>query len=465
MATETTKSSDAKIKVKWLITVGIPLMIFLVPTNEMFSREVKLFFVFTSLIILMVAFEFFDSLIPALLLPTLYTVFGVVDAKVAFNSWTSTTLYMILGAFVLTNVLDESGLLNRIAYWCIKRSGGTYNGTLYGIFLAGIVLAIVTFNSSYVIMVTLAYGICRAMGFGKSKEAALLMMMGAMGALTVKVFIFNPVYVSLAETGARELVSDFTIAWHHQLIYNFPALVMALIYIWLITKLYKTKNIKFAGGKAYFESEYAKLGPMNLAEKKSILILIALMAFILTSPLHGMPVAYGFMLFPWLFFMPGINVGTTKSIKNINMSVIFFVSACMSIGGVATALGINTMLSEAITPIVAGMPPVGVLYLVLIVGTLSNFILTPTAMMGCLTTPLVQVALDLGMNIWPPILTIIYTTDMVFLPYEVAVLLIFFGFGMMSMADFVKLNCLKNLVFFVLFGLIQIPWWRMLGLL
>lgn len=458
------KKQDKILILKWLVTLGIPLFLFLIPNTEIYTGNIKLFFVFTVMIILMVAFEFFDSLIPALLLPTLYTVFNVVEAKTAFSSWTSLTLYMILGAFVLTNVLDESGLLRRIAYWCIRKSGGSYTGVLYGTFLVGIVLAVMTFNSSYVIMVTLAYGICKAMGFGKSKEAAIVMMTGAMGALTVKVFIFNPVYVSLAQAGTQQLIPEFTIAWHHQLLYNFPAFIMAIVFIWLLTKIYHTKNIKFEGGREYFEAEYQKLGAMSTAEKKSMLILLAMMLYILTNPLHGQKIEYGFMLFPWLFYLPGINVGTKESIKNINMSVIFFVSACMSIGSVATTLGINTILSEMVTPIVSGMSPVLVLYVILIIGTLSNLVLTPTAMMGCLTTPLVQVALDTGMNVWPSILTIIYSTDMVFLPYEVAVLLIFFGFGMMSMSDFIKLYSLKNLVVFILFGLLQIPWWHLMGI-
>lgn len=456
---------DKKTLIKWFVTLAIPLFLFLIPCGEVYTWKLKLFFVFTVMIIFMVAFEFFDALVPAMLLPTLYTVFGVVEAKVAFSSWTSTTLYMILGAFILTTVLDDSGLLSRIAYWVIRKSGGSYTGVLYGVFFAGITLAIVTFNSSYVIMVTLAYGICKAMGFGKSKESALVMMTGAMGALTVKVFIFNPVYVSLAEAGTQQFIPDFTIAWHHQLIYNFPAFIMAIVFIWVLTKLYKTKKIQFVGGKEYFESEYEKLGPMSLAEKKSVVILLAMMLFIVTNPIHGLPVAYGFMLFPWLFFMPGINVGTKESIKKVNFGVIFFAGACMSIGTVATTLGINTILSQAVTPILADKSPAVVLYAVLIIGTLSNLVLTPTAMMGCLTTPLVQISMDLGMSPWPAILTTIYSTDMIFLPHEVAVLLIFFGFGMMSMKDFIKLYSIKNLVVLILFGVLQIPYWYLIGLL
>ena len=456
---------DKNTMIKWLVTLALPLILFLIPCGDVYTWKIKLFLVFTVMIICMVAFEFFDALVPAMLLPTLYTVFGVVESKVAFSAWTSTTLYMILGAFILTTVLDDSGLLSRIAYWVIRKSGGSYTGALYGIFFAGIALAVVTFNSSYVIMATLAYGICRAMGFGKSIESALVLIVGAMGALTVKVFIFNPVYVSLAEAGTQQFLPEFAIAWHHQLIYNFPAFIMAIVTIWVFTKIFKTKNVKFDGGKEYFENEYRKLGPMSLAEKKSIVILIAMMLFIVTNPIHGLPVAYGFMLFPWLFFMPGINVGTKESIKKVNFGVIFFAGACMSIGTVATTLGINTLLSQVVTPILADKSPTIILYAVLIIGTLSNLVLTPTAMMGCLTTPLVQISMDLGMSPWPAILTAIYSTDAIFLPHEVAVLLIFFGFGLMSMKDFIKLYTIKNIVVFVLFGVLQIPYWYLIGLL
>ena len=85
------KKQDKILILKWLVTLGIPLFLFLIPNTEIYTRNIKLFFVFTVMIILMVAFEFFDSLIPALLLPTLYTVFNVVEAKTAFISWTSQT--------------------------------------------------------------------------------------------------------------------------------------------------------------------------------------------------------------------------------------------------------------------------------------------------------------------------------------------------------------------------------------
>lgn len=98
---------------------------------------------------------------------------------------------MILGAFVLTNALEECGILMRIAYWIIKTCGGTYNRTLYALYLVGLVLGIICFCGHYLLLISLTYGICKAMGFGKSKEGTLMMMVGGIAALNVKLFAYR----------------------------------------------------------------------------------------------------------------------------------------------------------------------------------------------------------------------------------------------------------------------------------
>ena len=50
-------------------------------------------------------------------------------------------------------------------------------------------------------------------------------------------------------------------------------------------------------------------------------------------------------------------------------------------------------------------------------------------MMAVLPAPFAQLSLNLGMNPLPSLLTIIYSTDFVFLPHEVPAYLIMFGFG------------------------------------
>ena len=56
MSTQAAKVSKGTL-IKWLITIAVPLLLFLIPETETYSYNVKMFLVVTVLGILMVAFE------------------------------------------------------------------------------------------------------------------------------------------------------------------------------------------------------------------------------------------------------------------------------------------------------------------------------------------------------------------------------------------------------------------------
>ena len=129
----------------WLVTILISVAIMLVPTSETFTPEIRAYLMLSICVISIVAFDLMDIIIPSVLLPVAYYIFHVVPIQTAYAPFTTDTFWMILGAFVLTNALDECGILKRIAYWIIKTCGGTYNRTLYALYLVGLILGIITF--------------------------------------------------------------------------------------------------------------------------------------------------------------------------------------------------------------------------------------------------------------------------------------------------------------------------------
>jgi len=450
--------------IQWIITLGVPLLMFLIPTNELFTPEIRLYLIFTVFIILMVAFEFFTILIPAILLPSLYCASGLVSASVAFSSWSNKVIYMIIGAFVLTSVLDNCGLLKRISLFCIRKSGGTFNGIMYGLFFTGCFLALITFCNSYMVMVCLGYGVCQAMKLKKSKEAAALMMAAGVGANTVCLFVYDPSMMTLLQTNARTIIPDFEITWVDQLLYNAPLIFFCLIFIWIMTKVCKTTNFKVTGGKEYFEEEYKKLGSISVKEKKSVVVLALLLIYLLTNPIHHLDISYGFMFLPWLLFLPGVNVGSEEDIKSVKLDMVFFISACLSIGLVGNELGLGTLLSETLRPVLENVGAVGVCYVIIFVGIIANMLMTPFAMVASLAGPVATIASSLNMNLWAPLFSLYHSCYLIFLPHEMPVFLFLFGFGMMSMKDFVKLSTINVLLFLVFFGVVMVPYWTLLGL-
>ena len=55
--------------------------------------------------------------------------------------------------------------------------------------------------------------------------------------------------------------------------------------------------------------------------------------------------------------------------------------------------------------------------------------------------------------------------DVVIMPYEYAVYLIIYGFGMMNLKEFIKLNALRSLVMIACFFIVLIPYWYLIGLI
>ena len=81
MSTDTVKTKiNVAQLLQWLIVFLVPLAIWLVPTNELFTQPMKIFFVITTAGILILAFEFFDYGLAAMFIPAFYVLSGIVPA-------------------------------------------------------------------------------------------------------------------------------------------------------------------------------------------------------------------------------------------------------------------------------------------------------------------------------------------------------------------------------------------------
>ena len=465
MGTSTVMSTNKSYLIKHLISWGIPLILLFIPTGEIYTSAVKWFLILTAWGLLVSAFELMDLYVPSILVPVLYVATGVCDATVAYSSWTTLVVFNIVGAMLLANVLDATGLLRRIAFFIIRKCGGTFNGSVWGLFIAGLVISFITFANGYVVIATLSYGICKALGVSRNKEAAIVMMSGMLAASTVRMFIYSPVTVGLCTTGAQTVDPSFTISIIDLTIANLPVLVYCILFLWLMMFFGKTKHSNLNGGKEYYDAEYAKMGKTSLDEKKSAVVLVLLIIYIFTQPLHGLNTFYGFIIFPCLLYFPGINVGKSEHVKQVPFSTVLFVVMCLSIGAVGTQLGIMNMVSAAITPKLANMGTIGSLFGILTMGVIVNLLLTPAAMLAVLPAPIMQICLDLGLSGRAAMYTMIFSTDLVFLPYEYVTFLIFFSFGVLSTGQFIKYHAIKNALFYAFFGIIIIPYWYLIGLI
>lgn len=120
---------DNSTKMKWIVTLVITAVIYLIPTNDVYTRQMSLFFTVTVFGLFLMAFEFFDVIVVSIIMPMGWIALGVTDATGAMSGWMNTIMYMVVGAYFMANALGESGLLKRIALWIISKpeaSGQVY---------------------------------------------------------------------------------------------------------------------------------------------------------------------------------------------------------------------------------------------------------------------------------------------------------------------------------------------------
>ena len=229
------KNHDRVALIGWIVSILVPVIVSLLPVSGIFTGSLKTFFVITLFVILIIAFELLPKLIAAILLPSLYLISGLVPADIAFASWTSTTVWMVMGGLILSNVLEDCGLLKRIAFFVIRKCGGTYTGVVFGCFIIGIILNLITFCNGWLVASVLVYGICRAMDLKPSKESALVCFAETIGATGCTVCLFYPGYFSIMEESIREFIPDFTMTSSFQ--YNGWFVLWRVLLILIIMKV------------------------------------------------------------------------------------------------------------------------------------------------------------------------------------------------------------------------------------
>ena len=427
----------------------------------------RAFLVATVFSLSLAAFELVPNMLVGLLLPVLYVILGAAPVNTALGIWSgSFMIFMVIGGMIFANILDESGLLQRIVLWAGTKCKGSFAKILYALLIAGLCVMLMTFTNGWMVTLVLCYGVVKALHLENTKEGILIMIVGQIVSTAALNFVYNPVVPALWGNGVKMAVPDFEMAGWATMVYNLPLTIIQFIVVFIFIKLYKpAKTIN--GGQEYFETEYGKLGKLTVKEKKTVVLVVLLFAYILLQPIHKLDANYGFILIPMLAFLPGMDIATRKkSLDNVNLGFIVFIASCMGIGTVGGAVGIGPAISTYVTPLLAGCPKPVFLFLCIIFGIVMNVLMTPSAMQGMFPGPLAALGTGLGIA-YPalPFMAMFFANDMVFFPYENAYLLVMFGFGVMSMKEFMKYNIIKMGITLVLFWVLVLQWWYLLGLI
>ncbi len=151
------RKTNPKTLIMWICVIAAPIIVMLIPTQGVFTPQLRTFSAITLTAILLFAFNILPNFVVAVALPVSYMLLNVAEPNIAFAAWFSNIPWMFMGGFLLANVLERIGLLNRVAFWSIIKTGGTYSGILWGLAIAGIILNLIAPGKAYVPMAALSW--------------------------------------------------------------------------------------------------------------------------------------------------------------------------------------------------------------------------------------------------------------------------------------------------------------------
>ena len=280
-----------------------------------------------------------------------YTLFldsELVPAATVFGLWTTPTMYLVVGGFLIAKAVEASGLGRRAALAFISRFTRSYGGMVFSCYLLGLLLSFVIphpWPRSFLLLSVMSHA---ARSAGLSQRAAANLRLAVFVASVPASMILltgdstlNPLFGGFAGT---------TVSWLQWLVYMGPPGLLALALTGTVQLLSYRQREAIQLDLAQVRRQLADMGKLTRPEMRVIAAMAAAVLFWMTDSLHGLHPGWVALIAALSFAMPPHALLDAKSWSGVNLGTLFFLCAALAIGSIGKAVGMNVWLAELIIP-------------------------------------------------------------------------------------------------------------------
>ncbi|HUK99458.1 MAG TPA: DASS family sodium-coupled anion symporter [Nitrospirota bacterium] len=464
----------------WRKRLGVPLAvicgILVLVTGKPASLSVaghKSLALFASVFVLYLT-EAIPLAITSILVVPAAVLMEITNTKNALSGFGSSTVYLIMGAFILGAAMVKSRLADRITYLIMKLLGDRARNILLGVVLANIVLAFLVPSTvaRTAILLPICVGILQVFKTeGRSNFAVALLLILAFTNSTISAGILtattpNPVTIGFIQNASGHLIS-----FGEWFLYGFPpALFMTFFTFWLVSFMYKPEVDRIPGGSDYVAAKLTTLGSLNSNEKRSVYIFSLVVLLWVVGGWINVDATIACLVGVGLLFLPKIGFLTWEDAnKQISWSVLMVTGGGISLGDILVETGAAKWLAitifhglglsnlSLVMTLVIIMVIVNYLHVVFVGTTPMATALIPIVigMAGVLNVNPVILALPAGMIIGGYPQLMFYNTMSNILVY---------GTGKVRVGDFPRTGFVLCTVACIVYALCAVTYWQWLGL-
>lgn len=311
-----------------------------------------------------------DSAYIASLFLMLLLIFDLAPAAEVLSLWTSQTIYLVIGAYLIAAAVESSGLGERIAYKFIIRFVDSYKSIIYSIFALTFVLSLIIphpWPRCFIIMSVMSVVIKNA-GIN-SRDASKIGLTVFAAAIPVSMIFLT------GQSSLNIMTLEFAgvnLSWGGWLLYmGVPSVVASFLTLFLILKLFKAEA-EISVDKKEIKKKIIQLGSLSAEEKKTIFWLTIAVLLWMTDSIHGIELGWVTLTIAVMMSLPLVGDVLQKEDWNqVPVKVLIFLNAAVAISKVGSITGMNNWLAASVLPAEA---PSNILYFALMTALISMFL-------------------------------------------------------------------------------------------
>lgn len=443
------------------------VVIFLIPIPEL-SQNSQAYLALTLMTVVFWAFQAMQPGYAAGIYLVLLAVLRIATPAQIFSVWTSSTVYLVIGAYLIADAVHASGLGKRIAYAVITRYVRSYRDIILCIFTLTFLLGFLIphpWPRAFLIM-SVVRVLVESADIPKSDAAKLgFAVFAASVPISMILLTSDSTLAPMVVAAAGSAMGWVDWLW----VMGLPALILTIITYVLFICLFKPSQ-PVNVNKEEMQAHLKEMGKLSALEIRTIIWLgIAILLWV-TDKIHGIQIGWVTFGIAMLMGVPKIGgVLTPKVWNSVPVQVLFFLTAAIAMGQIGQITGCNQWIADNFIP--AKLPENIYLLAAVItfIGIALHMLLGSVITVIALSVPIIlTVTAPLHLNPIIPAL-IVYTaiSGHYILPYQHLNILIGVGDenGLFNQRETVRLGLWMLPVIFFVTTFIEITWWKCIGLL
>lgn len=332
-----------KREIGFLAGIAVALIVWFAPLPGI-EGNAKLMLAFALMTVVWWALQIAQNGYTAGVLLALMCIFQLDEPAEIFYAWTGTTMWLVIGAYLIANAVKTSGLGERIAYSYMLRFVTGFRSIIIGIFALTAILSLLIphpWPRAFLIMAVMAV-IIQSSGISKADAVKIGFAVFAASVPCSLIFItgdavINPLAASYA--GGADFVTWLKVM-------GVPAIIMSIITLILFLALYRPER-DYSIDKDAIRGKLADMGKMSGVEVKTIVWVLIAIVLWFTESIHGIDIGWVTFAVGMLMSMPIIgDLNAAKDWSAVPIHVLVFLTAAMAIGHVGADTGMNAWIAS-----------------------------------------------------------------------------------------------------------------------